>query len=170
MAVVRASSPEPAILAAHEGPRALGADALDAAIVRLVLERLGAGDIVDRSDPRTRAALLQVRESCARARETLSGHDHAIVPVVLHGVQGNIEVTRRDLEDLLGAAFEAGTRQLAHAVRRTTESAGTARAIVSGPGAAAFVPALIERCTGLSVIDDRASASAIVRGAALSIP
>lgn len=103
-----------------DGIERLGGVDVDHAVLRHVLDSLdldldGLGD-----DPRTAAALAQLREECVEAKEALSHETDVSIPVMLPQRHTEVRLTRSELEAMIRPALE----ETVVALRRAVASAG----------------------------------------------
>jgi len=167
-AVLRKQGDDFELLGESMGIERLGGADLD----ELVLEHVR--ELVNREwpdeDPAATIPLLHLRRACTEAKELLSSEERVIIPVLLPGIDTDVELTRTQFEvlvtplaastlDLLGAAIESAGL--------TPDDLDTIL-LVGGTSRIPLVGRLLEQRFGSIVGTDVDPLFAVAKGAAIS--
>ena len=148
----------------------LGGVDFDDAILEHVRRQVGPGWPSDPDDPALPAPMVHLRRACREAKELLSTEDHAVIPVLLPGVDTTISLERWQLEAMIRPRIEESLRSLDAAI----SSAGisptglTAVLLVGGSSRIPLVRSILREQYGDRVARDVDPLYAVARGAAVA--
>jgi actin-like ATPase involved in cell morphogenesis len=170
-AVLRKSGSEFVVLGQPEGVERLGGIDFDAAVFEHVRSAMpDAFAAIDEDDSIAMAAVAQVRESCVRAKETLSADTQATISVLLPTESAQLRITRSEFEELIRPQLD----QSVDAMGRALRSAGVSNTevdrilLVGGSSRIPLVAQLVSSAFGRPVAVDANPKNAIALGATLS--
>jgi hypothetical protein len=145
LTVLTAGADRPRQVVATSRVEDLGADALDRALARHVLEQLGGRfGAVDPTDPANRAALRELVARCRVARAQLATHPATVLDVALPAGQERVRVIRPELESLIAEPISAVVSAIAR-MAGEAENNGVPIAAVLLTGEPARTPLLTEQ-------------------------
>ncbi|MGH9209401.1 MAG: Hsp70 family protein, partial [Acidimicrobiales bacterium] len=178
-AVVRVDQPTPGpgqpdgfrIVGRPEGIERLGGIDFDHAVFHHVTESIGLDvDALDLADPRTTAALAQLRSSCVEGKEALSNDTDVSIPVMLPDIHTAVRLTRAEFE----AMVRPGLDETLVALRRAVASADVAVEdlhavlLVGGSSRIPLIALMVMAQLGRPAAVDARPKEAISLGAALA--
>jgi actin-like ATPase involved in cell morphogenesis len=106
------------VLGTPEGLERLGGADIDEAVFRHVADVVGDPvRTLDLADPATVSVIARLREECRRAKESLSVDSDTVIPVFLPGFQGEVRLTRAELERMIEPRIAETLAALARAAQ-----------------------------------------------------
>lgn len=111
-------------------------EAVDQALLSHVLDRVGGAGGVDTAGTAAVSSLEKLREFCSAAKEQLSESETATVPVDIPGHQGDVEVTRAELSDLLDEPLTGVLAELDELLQRNDIAWRSVSSVVAVGGGA----------------------------------
>ena len=111
-------------------------EAVDQALLSHVLDRVGGTGGVDTAGTAAVSSLEKLREFCSAAKEQLSESETATVPVDIPGHQGDVEVTRAELSDLLDEPLTGVLAELDELLQRNDIAWRSVSSVVAVGGGA----------------------------------
>lgn len=111
-------------------------EAVDQALLSHVLDRVGGAGGVDTAGTAAVSSLEKLRESCCAAKEQLSESETATVPVDIPGHQGDVEVTRAELSELLDEPLTGVLAELDELLQRNDIAWRSVSSVVAVGGGA----------------------------------
>ncbi len=111
-------------------------EAVDQALLSHVLDRVGGAGGVDTAGTAAVNSLEKLRESCCAAKEQLSESETATVPVDIPGHQGDVEVTRAELSELLDEPLTGVLAELDELLQRNDIAWRSVSSVVAVGGGA----------------------------------
>lgn len=159
------------ILGVPEGIEHLGGIDIDEAVFGFVARALdGAIEQLDPDDPVATAAAARLRQECVEAKEALSSDLEVSIPVMLPGVQAQVELSRTELDELvrpsLTATVDALRRALASAQVSPEEL--VAVLLVGGSSRMPIVAEMVGQALGRPVAVDTHPKHSVALGTALA--
>jgi hypothetical protein len=121
-------------------------EAVDQALLSHVLDRIGGAGGVDTAGTAAVSSLEKLRESCCAAKEHLSEAETATVSVDIPGHQGDVEVTRAELAELLGEPLTGVLAELDDLLQRNKIAWQSVTSVVA-VGGGARIPMITARLT-----------------------
>ncbi|KAB7758893.1 Hsp70 family protein [Mycolicibacterium mucogenicum] len=111
-------------------------EGVDQALLSHVLDRVGGAGGVDTAGTAAVSSLEKLRESCCAAKELLSEAETATVPVDIPGHQGDVEVTRAELSELLDEPLTGVLAELDELLQRNNIAWRSVSSVVAVGGGA----------------------------------
>lgn len=111
-------------------------EGVDQALLSHVLDRVGGPGGVDTAGTAAVSSLEKLRESCCVAKEQLSEAESATVPVDIPGHQGDVEVTRAELSELLDEPLTGVLAELDDLLQRNNIAWRSVSSVVAVGGGA----------------------------------
>jgi len=155
-----------------EGIDRLGGIDVDEAVFGYALWALG----IDRTDldaraddPGMQTAIAQLRRACVEAKEALSSETSVTIPVWLPGIQHEVLLQRRELEELVGPLLQPTVDALARVVRSAGLQPGDLDAVllVGGSSRLPLIGRQVSAGFGRPVVVDAHPKHPVALGAAL---
>jgi molecular chaperone DnaK (HSP70) len=140
---------------------------IDELVADHVLARAGVQP-PDPADPEARGAMARLRATCAEAKERLSLAPDAYIPVPLPGSQGDVHLSRSELEHLARPVLSAAMTQLRRITSPVPDDRLAAVLLVGGSARIPLVSELAEDAFGELVRVDPDPGTALCRGATLA--
>jgi actin-like ATPase involved in cell morphogenesis len=157
------------ILGTPEGIDRLGGIDFDEAILSYVdYAAGGALSELDLRDPLTHAVLARLRQDCTLAKEALSVHTEATVPVSLPGRHLDVRLTRSDFEDIVRAPIESTIGALSRTLQsaQVTPADLSAVLLVGGSSRIPLVAQMVSAGLGRPTVVDTHPQHTVALGAA----
>jgi actin-like ATPase involved in cell morphogenesis len=169
-AVLRKTADGWDILGDPEGVERLGGVDIDEAVFQHVTASLGGKvEQLDPDDETALSAVARLRADCVEAKEALSADTDVSIPVLLPGLQTEVRLTRRELEQMIRPALHDSITALDRALRNGGVSADdvTTVLLVGGSSRVPLVAQLVGSELGRPVAVDAHPKFGVALGAAV---
>jgi actin-like ATPase involved in cell morphogenesis len=157
------------VLGSPRGIERLGGADLDDAILSFVNHAAGGALAAqDLGSPSTVVAMARLRQDCVQAKEALSLDTEVTIPVFLPGRHLEVELSRRQFEDLIRVQVESTIGALSRALHSASMTPDRLSAVllVGGSSQIPLVARMIEEQLGCRTVVDAHPKHAVALGAA----